>query len=81
MISLVNKLAHVAIGAWVGSGINDYRYRHGLYVVSAAFVAYQTLQAWRKGDTGFGEVREFGVGMALPLAWRRLEAWIARENR
>ena len=70
---LFDKAAHVGIGVWVGSGINNPEYRHGLYMVAGAFLAYQVLGAWRKGDCGFHEVKEFGIGLALPLALRRLE--------
>ena len=75
MVGIFNRLAHVAVGAWVGSGVNDARFRHGSYVAATAFMAYQALEAWRKGDTGYGELREFGVGLFLPLAYRRLKEW------
>ena len=79
MMSLFNRLSHVAIGAWVGNGINDRRFRHGCYVVAGAFVTYQVLGAWRKGDCGFNEVKEFGIGLAIPLAIRRLERSVERK--
>ena len=69
---MINRLWHVAIGVWVGSGINNPRYRNGLYLVAGAFLAYQALQVWRKGDKGYEEIRELGIGMALPLVASRL---------
>ena len=75
---VVNKAWHVAIGAWIGSEINDPKYRHGLYLVAGAFLAYQALQVWRKGDRGYEEIRELGIGMALPLVASRLAPWVGR---
>ena len=60
-----NKLAHVTIGAWVAGGVNDRRFRNGAYAVGAAFLAYQVVEAWRKGDSGYGELTRSSV-----LAWR-----------
>ena len=71
-----NKLAHVTIGAWVAGGVNDPCFRHGAYAVGAAFLAYQVVEAWRKGDMGYGELKEFGIGMALPLIWGRPKGWL-----
>ena len=55
---------------------NDPRFRHGAYAVGAAFLAYQVVEAWRKGDSGYGKLREFGIGMALPLIWGQLKGWL-----
>ena len=72
---MINKAWHVAIGAWIGSAINKPEHRHGLYLVAGAFLAYQALQVWRKGDKGYVEVKEFGIGLALPLVVARLDSW------
>ena len=69
---ILNQAAHVAIGAWVGSGINDPRYRASCVMATVIFLVYQILQVWRKGDRGYDEVREFGIGSAFPMIWRRL---------
>ena len=44
--------------------------------MGAAFLAYQVVEAWRKGDSGYGELKEFGIGMALPLIWGQLKGWL-----
>ena len=78
---MINRLWHVAIGAWIGSAINKPEYRHGLYVVTAAFLAYQILESWRKGDKGYVEVKELGIGLALPLVAAHLAVWVGRWRR
>ena len=72
---MIDRLWHIGIGAWIGSAINKPKYRHGLYVVTAAFLAYQILESWRKGDRGYVEVKELGIGLALPLVAARLDSW------
>ena len=82
---MINRLWHVVIGAWIGSGINRPDYRHGLYVVTTAFLAYQALQVWRKGDRGYEEIRELGIGLAVPLValrlWRFGSLWLGCDRR
>ena len=75
-----NKLAHLGIGVWIGSGINDSRYRHGLYATLITFLAYQAFQIKTKGDEGYNEVRELGIGLAIPFIWRRAQNWLSVEG-
>ena len=57
---MLNRLWHIGIGAWVGSGVNSKRYWRAAMVIAALFVAYQVVEAWRKGDGGYGEIKEEG---------------------
>ena len=85
--TVFNVGSHVFIGAWVGHGINNPRYRHGCYLAAVSFLIYQTLGAWRKGDKGYPEVREFGIGVGIALAvvranrrWRFSDRLLSRLN-
>ena len=62
----------MGIGFWSGWTINDPEFRHGGWAFLASFLCYQGLEAWRKGDQGWPETREFMVGMGTALAVRRL---------
>ena len=83
--TVFNVGSHIAIGYWVGRGINNPEYRHGAYLAAASFMIYQTLGAWRKGDNGYPEVKEFGIGVGVALAeirvnrrwgiYRRIRGW------
>ena len=68
----INSLVHFGVGVWVGSTVNDPKFRHGGYVTGAAFLAYQVTEAWRKGDEAYGEIKEFATGIAVGLLVYRL---------
>lgn len=75
MTNFFNRAVHFGVGVWVGAAINDDDYRHGGYATGTAFLAYEIVQAWRKGDDAYGEIREFAVGLAVALATRRAVRW------
>ncbi len=64
--------AHVGIGSTCGYFIFDPRYRHWAYLAAATFLSYESLQAWRKGDEGYVELKEFGIGLGLGAAAKLL---------
>ena len=71
MIRLFNKAAHLGIGVWVG-----WNYRNpASWQALAVFGGYQVVEAWRKRDKGYPEIKEFGIGYAVGLTVR----WL-REN-
>ena len=78
MLSTFNKAAHYVIGYWVASGINTNSYRSSCWLVAGVFLAYESLQAWKKGDNAYEEIREFGIGAAAYLVVKRvLDEWPA----
>ena len=81
LAKIFNIGSHVGVGVWSGNGLNDPRYRWGTLVLSAGFLAYQTLGAWRKGDEGYVEVKEYLIGLGGILAYKRfMDWWETRET-
>ena len=76
---MFNVGSHVAAGAWTGSAINNPKYRVGVGVLAAGFLAYQIMGAWRKGDSGYPEVKEFLIGMAIPMVYTRVNSWLKEQ--
>lgn len=63
---LFNKAAHVLIG--IGLGYLSTRNATFALMGTGAFLGYQAIEESSKGDLGYPEVREFGVGLAVGLA-------------
>ena len=63
---LFNKSAHVLIG--IGLGYLSTRNAPFALMGTGAFLGYQAIEESSKGDLGYPEVREFGVGLAVGLA-------------
>ena len=79
IINLFNTGAHVGAGAWTGTGINNPKYRWGVLVLAAGFLGYQALGAWKKNDLGGPEVKEYLIGLAIPMVYQRAKDWM--DNR
>ena len=75
----LNKAAHIAIGAWVASGINNKSYSNSCWLAALTFLIYQTVQAWRKGDKAYDEIREFGIGVGTCLVAHRVLDYFVTE--
>ena len=75
---IFNVGSHVGLGYWSGSGLNDGRTRTSALICVGLFALYQVLQCWKKGDRGYNEVREFGIGAALFLVRYRFRLWESR---
>ena len=56
-----NKLAHFAIGIYVGYRID----KPIAPLATATFLAYQAIEVKAKGDRGYPEVKEFGIGIGI----------------
>ena len=63
-----NKLAHLGIGFTVGCRSD----KPDAMMITAAFLGYQAIEVASKGDRGYPEVKEFGVGLGLGLLVKRL---------
>ena len=72
MIRILNKLAHFALGAWSGWNFRS----PAMPACVGLFIAYQGLEVASKGDSGYGEIREFAIGYGLGLSLR----WLTRTN-
>lgn len=80
MIGILNNITHVGLGAWVGLASNEPEYRTGALILAGGFLAYQTLESWKKGDGGWIETKEFLVGLAGGLLYKRWKA-LSEEQR
>ena len=73
---IFNISAHVGAGMWTGKVINDPEYRHGGWAILITFLVYQVWNSHRKGDKGYPEIKQFGIGMAILLAALRFMKWL-----
>ena len=68
MKNFLNKAAHLVIGFLVGLHAEKPASR----TATIAFCAYQGIEAYRKGDDGYPEIKEFAVGMGAGLFTREV---------
>ena len=74
-LRVFNKGAHLAIGMVAGWNAE----KPIAPMATAAFIAYQAIEVASKGDKGYPEVKEFGVGLAIGAVAKRL--WRSRRPR
>ena len=72
----INIFTHFALGVWVGLTLNNPTYRTSALALFIAFEVYQIQESLRKGDGGWIEMKQFMIGMAVALAYKRAEKWI-----
>lgn len=72
----VNKTVHVGLGYWLGEVVNDPKYRWGGIALAVVFIVYQVVEVWTKGDKGYHEIKQFGIGLGIALLIRRLRQWL-----
>ena len=77
---MFNKLAHVAIGFYVGVKLQQKEFNKA-WLVTGVFGAYQTLEQRVKHDQAYPEIKEFGVGVGLGIASRRGTEWLLRLSK
>lgn len=70
-INMFNKGSHFAIGFYVGVKLEQREWVTAC-LVTAVFTAYQVVEVWSKGDKGYGEIKEFGVGIAAGKATKKI---------
>lgn len=70
---MLNRLAHVGIGA--ATGWFARRHPRAAGIIALTFLTYQVVETWRKhqsnpqtADKAYPEIREFGYGLAIGLA-------------
>ena len=66
---MINRLAHFTIGLGVGL----FAHRPAALTATQAFIAYQGIEAYSKGDKGYPEVRQFAWGFGVGLALRYIQ--------
>ena len=69
---MINKLAHLLIGAAVGAGTTIPKYRTSAVVGGSIFAIYEVWESVRIGDSGWREIREFGVGFIVGILVEKL---------
>ena len=71
-----NKLAHLLIGVWVGWRID----KPIAGIATATFLAYQAVEVKAKGDRGYPEIKEFGVGLGIGRAMYIAREWMRNSS-
>ena len=72
--TIFNKGSHIGIGVYAGYYAEEPRG----WVATGIFGAYQTTEVWTKGDKGYPEWKEFGIGYA---GGRLLRRWHDSRNK
>lgn len=73
MTNLFNKAAHFG----VGFGIGLFAHKPAAKIAALMFLGYQGVEAYRKGDDGYPEIKEASFGFGLGLAARQVIPWAA----
>ena len=69
--------AHIGIGQWIALCINNPKYRWGGILLGVFWLAYEIMEAWRKGDEAYNEIREAIIGICSVLAFLRIWNWLS----
>ena len=67
--------SHIAIGGWIAFCVNNSKYRWGGIILAIFWLAYEVMEAWRKGDEAYNEIREAIIGICGILAFLRFWNW------
>ena len=77
----INIFVHFMLGVWAGFTLNDRKYQNTAFAFIGTFLFYQALEAWRKGDGGYQETKQFMIGMSVALIIKRFYNWLDVPNR
>lgn len=77
LMNIINKAAHVGLGAYSAWGINNPDKRAGAIALIGIFGGYQLVEKWSKGDEAYKEIKEFAIGHFGMLALIRTMEWLS----